>query len=91
MSRKRSRGNQDLHDGRPLNRVINLDMDASDALDHCRAKDVGVSAVEALPGGGIRLVCMSVSGAETIRRRLKANLLGEDAPRHKLRSRRGAW
>ena len=74
-----------------MNRVINLNMKASDVVDHCHSKDIGVSAIEALPGGGIRLVCMSVSGAETIRRRLKSKMLGEDVPRHKLRSQRGAW
>ncbi len=59
-----------------MSRVINLAMSEDEARHQCQTRHIGVSALEPLPDGGVRLVCMSVVGAETIRRRLKANVIG---------------
>ena len=47
----------------------------------CLAEKVGISAIDALPGGGTRLVCMSAEGAATMRRKLKKSLLSGDVAR----------
>jgi hypothetical protein len=41
-------------------------------------RKIGISAIERLPAGGVRLVCMSSDGADKIRRALKSELLGEE-------------
>ena len=52
-----------------MSRVLFLNMSETAAVDYCKTKSVGVSAVEKLSSGGIRLVCMSSDGAETARTR----------------------
>jgi hypothetical protein len=64
-----------------MSRVINLAMSADEVRHQCQTRQVGVSALEALPDGGVRLVCMSSDGAATIRKRLKANLINGDVRR----------
>jgi hypothetical protein len=64
-----------------VSRVINLAMSADDVRHQCQTRQVGVSALETLPDGGVRLVCMSSDGAATIRKRLKANLIDGDVRR----------
>jgi len=59
-----------------VSRVINLAMSEAEARHQCTSRHVGVSALENLPEGGVRLVCMSAEGAATIRKRLKANIIG---------------
>jgi len=46
-----------------MSRAINLSMDEADVLARCQSESVGVSAIERLPQGGVRLVCMSGHGA----------------------------
>ena len=58
-----------------MSRVVNLSMSADEARHQCTTRQIGVSALESLPEGGVRLVCMSVDGAETIRKRLKSSLI----------------
>jgi hypothetical protein len=64
-----------------MSRVVNLAMSESEARRQCDTRQVGVSALENLPDGGVRLVCMSTDGAETIRKRLKANIIKGDVRR----------
>jgi hypothetical protein len=64
-----------------MSRVINLAMSADEVRHQCQTRQVGVSALETLPDGGVRLVCMSADGAATIRKRLKANLINGDVRR----------
>jgi hypothetical protein len=64
-----------------LSRVINLAMSADEARHQCMTRQIGVSALENLPDGGVRLVCMSSDGAAIIRKRLKANIISEPVRR----------
>jgi hypothetical protein len=64
-----------------MSRVVNLKMSEAEARHQCDTRQVGVSALEKLPDGGVRLVCMSSEGAETIRKRLKANIIKGDVRR----------
>jgi hypothetical protein len=74
-----------------MSRAINLAMSSDEALKHCTDKGIGVSALEALPGGGVRLVCSSGDGAEQVRRVLKRKLLDADLPRTAFRPTRPLW
>lgn len=74
-----------------MSRAVNLSMSTEDALKHCTDKGIGVSALEALPGGGVRLVCSSGDGAEQVRRVLKRKLLAVDLPRTAFRPTRPLW
>jgi hypothetical protein len=64
-----------------MSRVVTLAMSEAEARHQCNTRQVGVSALENLPDGGVRLVCMSTDGAETIRKRLKANIIKGDVRR----------
>ena len=49
-----------------MTRVVLLSMNESEVIARCHDAKVGVSAIERLTTGGVRLVCMSVEGAGTI-------------------------
>ncbi|WP_028970501.1 hypothetical protein [Sphingomonas sp. URHD0057] len=61
-----------------MSRTLYLSLDEGKVVARCLKEKVGVSAIERLPRGGVRLVCMSSDGAERIRRALKSHLLDED-------------
>jgi hypothetical protein len=50
-------------------------MREADVVSRCLTERVGVSTIEQLPAGGVRLVCMSVKGADIIRHKLKYKVL----------------
>lgn len=62
-----------------MSRALYLDLDEGKVVACCLKEKVGVSAIERLPGGGVRLVCMSGDGADRIRKVLKSQLLDGDA------------
>ena len=64
-----------------MSRALFVDLTEGTVVARCLAEKVGISAVDALPGGGTRLVCMSGEGAATMRRKLKKNLLTGDVAR----------
>jgi hypothetical protein len=74
-----------------MSRVVHLSLDEGVVTIRCMSEKVGVSAIESLPAGGVRLVCMSNDGAETIRRKLKRYLIGGEVKREKLRPATGTW
>jgi hypothetical protein len=51
----------------------------------CLEADIGVSSLEPLVSGGVRLVCMSSSGAALIREKLKSRLIEGDVVRERRR------
>jgi hypothetical protein len=74
-----------------MSRTIFLSMNENDVLDRCKAEKVGVSAIERLPAGGVRLVCMSGHGSALIRRKLKAHLMDEHTARERHRPLHPLW
>jgi hypothetical protein len=66
-------------------------MSENAALDYCKGKSLGVSAIEKLTSGGVRLVCMSSDGAEKARTGLKSKLIKGDVTREKFRPTRPLW
>lgn len=74
-----------------MTRALNLDLDESAVVAKCLAEKIGVSAIERLPQGGVRLVCMSADGAERIRRKLKTHLITDAVVRQRYRPASPLW
>jgi hypothetical protein len=70
-----------------MSRALYLAMDEADVVNRCGAESVGISAIERLPETGVRLVCMSVYGAEVMRTKLKSRLIKGVVKRFKARPR----
>lgn len=70
-----------------MSRAINLSLDEGEAITKCLSAKVGVSAIERLPSGGVRLVCMSMEGADRLRKKLKAHVIKGDVVRSHYRPR----
>lgn len=60
-----------------MSRTVYLRLDEGNVVAECLKRKVGVSAIEQLPSGGVRLVCMSSVGAQKMRKALKPDLLDE--------------
>ena len=58
---------------------------------HCSDNDVGVSAIESLGDGGVRLVCMGSQGAKLIRQKLKKHLIEGNVIRERHRPSTPMW
>jgi hypothetical protein len=74
-----------------MSRALNVGLDENTVKARCSAEQVGISAMEALPGGGVRLVCMSMDGAETMRRKFKGQLIKGEVSRERHRPRTSLW
>ena len=72
-------------------RALFVRLDESDVRARCLKENVGVSSIERIPTGGVRLVCMSVDGAERLRTKLKSQMLTGDVVREKHRPTRPLW
>lgn len=74
-----------------MSRALNLKMTEAEVVRHCRDKSIGISALEALPDGGMRLVCMSGYGAAQIRSKLKSRIMEGEVRRERFRPLRPLW
>ena len=74
-----------------MSRALYLSMEEADVVLKCEAAKVGISAIERLPKAGVRLVCMSVHGAEVMRAKLKSHLIMGSAERFRFRPSRPLW
>ena len=74
-----------------MSRSILLSLDEGQVVAHCLKAKVGVSAIEGLVGGGVRLVCRSSAGAEIIRDLLKKHLIKGEAVRQRHRPKTPLW
>ena len=74
-----------------MSRVLFLALEEGQVLAKCLEKKVSISAIERLPGGGVRLVCMSMDGAELMRSKLKRHLLDSDHLRQRHRPTTPLW
>lgn len=74
-----------------MSRAVLLSISESDVLEHCVKAKVGVSAIERLVDGGVRLVCMSGEGAELIRKKLKRHLIQGQVVRERHRPPTPMW
>ena len=74
-----------------MSRVIQLSMSEGETVAKCLEAKVGVSAIERLASGGVRLVCMSSDGAQTIRKKLKSHIIKGDVVRQRYRPVKALW
>lgn len=74
-----------------MSRALNLSMTMAAVVRHCRENGVAISALEALPDGGARLVCMSNYGAAQIRSKLKNYIMNDDVRRQRFRPGNPLW
>lgn len=74
-----------------MSRAILLSITEGEAIGQCLKSKVGVSAIESLVGGGVRLVCRSSEGAELIRKTLRKHLIKGEVVRQRYRPRTLLW
>jgi len=74
-----------------VSRVLFVTLDEGQVAAKCLAEKVGISAIERLPAGGIRLVCMSSDGAERMRGKFRGKLMKTEATRELHRPRTPIW
>lgn len=74
-----------------MSRAMQLALSEREALALCDRQKVSVSAIEALPGGGVRLVCSSSSGADMIRQKAKGKIMSVEQERHRHRPTSPLW
>jgi hypothetical protein len=74
-----------------MSRTLNISMNEGEVVASCLKEKVGVSAIERLPSGGVRLVCASGDGAAHMRALLKRKLIGNDVPRAPHRPKARIW
>lgn len=74
-----------------MSRVILVSLGQSEVLGRCEKEKIGVSAIESLPAGGVRLVCMSSDGAAHMTRKFKAHLISDPVIRARHRPTRPLW
>lgn len=74
-----------------MSRVVHLNLDEGVVVIRCMSENVGVSAIERLSSGGVRLVCMSAEGAARIRRKLKGYVIDGDVTRERHRPATPLW
>lgn len=66
-----------------MSREMYLNVSERFVVAQCLEVNVGISSLKTLPCGGTRLVCMSVKGAETMRRKLEKHLMKDDGTRER--------
>ena len=74
-----------------MSRALHVSLSEAEVRAKCDTNAIGVSAIEALPDGGVRLVCMSMDGAEQMRRKFKSHLIKGEVVRERHRPRRPLW
>jgi hypothetical protein len=74
-----------------LSRVLFVALDEGQVVARCLAEKVGISAIERLPAGGVRLVCMSGDGAAVMTRKLKGHLITDEVTRERHRPTSPLW
>lgn len=74
-----------------MSRVLFVSLDEGDVVASCLASKVGISAIERLPDGGVRLVCMSSVGAAKMKRKLKSQLIPDTVTRQSHRPSSPLW
>jgi hypothetical protein len=74
-----------------MSRALNLSLTTAQVDHHCRENGVAISALEPLPDGGARLVCMTSYGAAQIRSKLKGHVIEGEVRRERFRPTKPLW
>ncbi len=62
---------------------MNVSLAEAEVTALCLSAGVAISAIEPLPAGGTRLVCVSPVGADKMRKKLKKSLIDGAVTRHR--------
>lgn len=71
-----------------MSRALNLSVSPADVTAMCARRDVTISAIEALPDGGTRVVLMSADATAVIAGAFKTKIIQGDVRRTPLVTRR---
>lgn len=74
-----------------MSRAMFVNLTEAQVTASCKAENVGISAIEAIPSGGVRLVCMSSDGAGTMTRKFGNKLITAEVTRERHRPRTPLW
>lgn len=74
-----------------MSRELYVRLDEKRVVADCKAADVGISTIEAIPTGGVRLVLNSSFGAHQMRQKYKSHLIEEAVTRERIRPRKPGW
>lgn len=74
-----------------MSRALLVNLNEGEVVAKCLAENVGISVIERLASGGVRLVCKSSEGAGTMTRKLKAHLIKGDVVRERHRPSKPLW
>lgn len=74
-----------------MSRALLINLDEGQVVAKCLAEQVGISAIERLPSGGVRLVCKSSEGAGTMTRAFKKHLIHGEVVRERHRPVKPLW
>ena len=64
-----------------MSRAVNLSLGQSDVRLLCEKRGIAISAMESLPTGGTRLVCVLPEGTEAVRHYARASVLDDSVAR----------
>ena len=74
-----------------MSRALFVKLDEKQVMAKCAAQSVGISVIERLPAGGVRLVCMSSDGAALMADKLKPHLMQSFVTRERHRPTTPLW
>lgn len=74
-----------------MSRVLLLNLNEGQVVAKCLTEKVGISTIERLASGGVRLVCNSSDGAATMMRKLKNHLIDGEVVRERHRPTNPLW
>jgi hypothetical protein len=74
-----------------MSRALFVNLPEKDVMASCQAENVGVSVIERIPNGGVRLVCMSSEGAGIMSHKLRSKLITTPVIRERFRPTKPLW
>ena len=74
-----------------MSRALFINLPEKDVMASCQAENVGVSVIERIPAGGVRLVCMSSEGAGIMSHKLRSKLITTPVIRERFRPTKPLW
>jgi hypothetical protein len=74
-----------------VSRALLINLNEGQVIAKCLEEKVGISAIERLSSGGVRLVCNSSEGAGTMMRKLKSHLINGEVVRERHRPITPLW
>jgi hypothetical protein len=74
-----------------MSRVLLVRLEEGQVVAACVAENVGISSIERLSSGGVRLVCNSMDGAARMARKFKPHLIDGVVTRERHRPRTPLW